>query len=83
MSDLSSYRDKVAILGKQANDAEKNQNYEEAYLHYTKALDIFMHMIKCKYCIIRFCFLRINPTHTYLSNWSLVEKNPKLVEIYK
>lgn len=48
MSDFSSYREKVAMYGKQAHQAETDQNYELAYEQYTKALDIFMHMIKCK-----------------------------------
>lgn len=82
MSDLSSYRDKVAILGKLANDAEKNQNYEEAYLNYTKALDIFMHMIKCKY-LITFNHLTIISDIIDFNFLFIVEKNPRLVEIYK
>ena len=49
MSDLSSYRDKVAMYGKQANQAEGEKNYQLAFEYYTKALDIFSHMIKCKY----------------------------------
>ena len=48
MSDLSAHRDKVAQMGKLANQAEKDQQWETAYEYYTKALDIFMHMIKCK-----------------------------------
>ena len=48
MSDFSSYREKVANYGKLAHQAETEQNYELAYEQYTKALDIFMHMIKCK-----------------------------------
>lgn len=46
MSDFSAYREKVANYGKQAHQAETDQNYELAYENYTKALDIFMHMIK-------------------------------------
>mmetsp|Transcript_23429 Transcript_23429/g.17887 ORF Transcript_23429/g.17887 Transcript_23429/m.17887 type:complete len:150 (+) Transcript_23429:31-480(+) len=46
MSDFSQYREKVANFGKLANQAEKDKNYEEAYNYYTKALDIFMHMVK-------------------------------------
>lgn len=49
MSDLSSYRDKVANLGKIANQAEQDKDYQKAFEHYTKALDIFSHMIKCKF----------------------------------
>jgi len=48
MSDFSAYREKVASYGRQAAQAEKEQQYEQAYEFYTKALDIFMHMIKCK-----------------------------------
>lgn len=48
MSDLSSYRDKAASYGKQANQAEQEKNYQAAFEFYTKALDIFSHMIKCK-----------------------------------
>ena len=47
MSDFSAYREKVANYGKLANQAEKDKNYEAAYDYYTKALDIFMHMLKC------------------------------------
>ena len=48
MSDLSAYRDKVANLGKQAYDAEQSERYELAVDLYTKAIEIFMYMIKCK-----------------------------------
>jgi len=46
MSDLSSYRQQVADLGKRAKDCEDTEKYEEAYHFYMQALDIFMHMIK-------------------------------------
>lgn len=69
MSDLSSYREKAANLGKLANQAETEKDYQRAFDYYTKALDIFSHMIKCK------C-----PT---ISNKYVDEKNSKLVEIYK
>ena len=49
MSDFSSYREKVANYGKMAHQAETDKNYEAAFEYYTKALDIFAHMIKCKY----------------------------------
>jgi Ser-tRNA(Ala) deacylase AlaX len=49
MSDLSSYRQQVADLGKKAVQCEADKNYEEAYHHYHSALKIFMHLIKCKY----------------------------------
>jgi MIT (microtubule interacting and transport) domain len=49
MSDLSSHRDRVSKLGKDANQAEQDQNYPLAFQCYTKALEIFSHMIKCKY----------------------------------
>ena len=48
MTDLSSYREKVKQYGIQANNAEQEKNYEQAYELYTKALDVFMYMIKCK-----------------------------------
>ena len=48
MSDLTAYREKVKNYGMQANQAEQDKNYEQAYEYYTKALDIFIHMIKCK-----------------------------------
>lgn len=48
MSDLSSYRAQVGELGKAAVEAEKNQNWELAYDNYIRALQIFIHMIKCK-----------------------------------
>jgi len=46
MSDLSSYREKAANLGKLANQAETEKDYQRAFDYYTKALDIFSHMIK-------------------------------------
>lgn len=49
MSDFSSYRDKVANYGKLAHQAETDKNYEAAYDYYMKALDVFMHMIKCRF----------------------------------
>ena len=61
MSDLSAYRNQVAELGKNAVEAEKNQNWELAYDNYVSALKIFMHMIKCKYFWLEchlFTFLR-------------------------
>jgi len=48
MGDLTMYREKVAELGRQANQAEGEQKYKEAYNFYVKALDIFSHMITCK-----------------------------------
>ena len=57
MSDLSSYRDKVAQYGKQANQAEQDKDFQLAFEYYTKALDIFQHMIKCKHQIL-------NPSQT-------------------
>lgn len=48
MSDLSHYRQQVTDYGKRANDAEKAERYEDAYSNYMAALDIFMHLIKCK-----------------------------------
>ncbi len=48
MSDFGAYREKVAALGKQAAQAEDAKDYKLAFELYTKALDIFAHMIKCK-----------------------------------
>lgn len=48
MSDLGAYRQQVAEYGKRANAAEAAKNYEEAYGCYMQALDVFMHLIKCK-----------------------------------
>ena len=54
MSDLSSYRQQVADLGKKAVACEAEKNYEEAYHHYHSALKIFMHLIKCKLLFITY-----------------------------
>lgn len=70
MSDLSSYRTRVADYGKQATEAEKAENYEQAYRCYMEALELFMHMIKCKFCC-QLILLRKD------------EKNTQLVTIYK
>ena len=48
MSDLSSYRQQVTQYGQRASEAESAKRYEEAYGHYMAALDVFMHLIKCK-----------------------------------
>ena len=48
MSDLSNYRQQVTDFGKRANEAEKQEKFEEAHSFYIKALDVFMHLIKCK-----------------------------------
>jgi len=32
-----------------AQKAESEEKYEEAYHFYKQALDVFMHMIKCKW----------------------------------
>ena len=48
MSDLRPYREQVAELGKQANQAETDKQYEAAYNFYMQALDIFSYLIKCK-----------------------------------
>jgi hypothetical protein len=53
MSDLSAYRDKAANFGKLANQAEQDKDYAGAFEFYMKALDIFQHMIKCKFKLIR------------------------------
>lgn len=49
MSDLSSYRQQVTQYGQRAQEAENGKRYEEAYGHYMSALDVFMHLIKCKF----------------------------------
>ena len=49
MSDLSSYRQQVTQYGQRAQEAENGKRYEEAYGHYMAALDVFMHLIKCKF----------------------------------
>lgn len=48
MSDLGHYRDQVAELGKKAKASEDEKNYEDAFHYYTKALELFNHMVKCK-----------------------------------
>ena len=48
MTDLSNYRQRVADCGTKAQECEKAENYEEAYKYYISALEIFMHLIKCK-----------------------------------
>lgn len=49
MGDLSSYRDKVADAGKRAKQCEDVKDYEGAFEWYTKALDIFKHLMTCKF----------------------------------
>jgi len=46
MSDLSSYRQQVTEYGKRATEAEKNEQWDQAYGHYMAALEVFMHLIK-------------------------------------
>ena len=48
MSDLKPYREQVADLGKLANQAETDKQYEAAYNYYMQALDVFVHLVKCK-----------------------------------
>ena len=48
MSDLSSYRQQVTQFGQRAQEAETAKDYQGAYSHYMAALDVFMHLIKCK-----------------------------------
>ena len=69
MSDLSNYRAQVTEYGKRANEAEKAERFDEAYGHYMQALDIFMHLIKCKK---KQLLIKI-----------LDEKNPQLVKVYR
>jgi len=46
MSDLSNYRNQVAVLGKEAVAAEEIKDWQTAYEKYVSALNIFKHMIK-------------------------------------
>ena len=82
MSDLSSYRQQVTQYGQRATEAENAKRYEEAYNHYMAALDVFMHLIKCK----SLCQSPYNCL-TFILNKRvvqfLVEKNPSLVKLYK
>ena len=80
MSDLSSYRQQVTQYGQRAQEAENGERYEEAYGHYMAALDVFMHLIKCK-----FTCNRATLTHWLIVLFIsiLVEKNPQLVKLYK
>ena len=48
MSDLSSYRQQVTEYGKRATEAEKAEQWDQAYGHYMAALEVFMHLIKCR-----------------------------------
>ena len=49
MSDLSSYRQQVTQYGQRAQEAEKTEQWQDAYNHYMQALDVFMYPIKCKF----------------------------------
>ena len=79
MSDLSSYRQQVTQYGQRATEAENAKRYEEAYGHYMAALDVFMHLIKCKFYQKKSIESRLTTTCFI----SLVEKNPSLVKLYK
>lgn len=46
MSDLSSYRQQVTQYGQRAQEAEKTEQWQDAYNHYMQALDVFMYLIK-------------------------------------
>ena len=69
MSDLSSYRQQVTQYGQRAQEAENGKRYEEAYGHYMAALDVFMHLIKCKFTCNRATFYSLvdRPFHIYSS----------------
>jgi hypothetical protein len=54
MTDLSQYREQVAQLGQMAQQAEADEKFEAAFQYYKQALDVFMHMIKCKQSNIYF-----------------------------
>ena len=49
MSDLSAYRTKVVDISQKAKAADDAKDYEQAYYHYKEALQIWIHLIKCKY----------------------------------
>lgn len=49
MSDFQAYRDRVANYGRLAAAADNEGRYEEAIDYYTKAVEIFKHMMKCKH----------------------------------
>ena len=51
MSDLTAYRQQVTEYGKRASAAEEAKHWEEAYSLYMQALDVFMHLIKCRQSI--------------------------------
>jgi len=73
MSDLSHYRNQVTELGKKAVQAEADKNYTEAYENYVAALNIFKHLIKCKWIISNFVLIFV---------LKIDEKNPNLKTIY-
>ena len=73
MSDLTSYRQQVTEYGKRATDAEGGQRYEEAYGYYMQALEVFMHLIKCKY------FLSEEAISHFCVNYSREESFPREV----
>ena len=88
MSDLSAYRDKAANFGKLANQAEQDKDYAGAFEFYMKALDIFQHMIKCKFKLIRsykrlLCWCWRTNSNQISYKLTIDEKNPKLKEIYQ
>ena len=62
--------------GQRASEAETGKRYEEAYQHYMSALDVFMHLIKCKLKN----FIKIIVPNFFIHS---VEKNPQLVKLYK
>ena len=66
MSDLSSYRQQVTQYGQRAQEAETAKRYEEAYGHYMAALDVFMHLIKCKFSLTQWsCPFKLSLTASY------------------
>ena len=65
MSDLSSYRQQVTQYGQRAQEAETAKRYEEAYGHYMAALDVFMHLIKCKFVLDSFKLSALSLTTSY------------------
>ena len=76
MSDLSSYRQQVTEYGKKATEAEKNEQWDQAYGHYMAALEVFTHLIKCR--------SNWNLWNSYwlFELYFIVEKNPSLKKLY-
>ena len=48
MGDLSGHRDKASKFISLAKQNEEEKQWQDAFDNYTKALDIFTYMLKCK-----------------------------------